>query len=394
MNQLGSYPYHDVTSRSKKAIKRSHKEKYRLKCLRLKRIAKAMVFENAALSDEIARIESKFIKAKEERRFLLKRMLQLQALGEDDPSASHNSSLSLGYSVPEVAGISDGGSELCLTNSEDALGKKMKKDKRDKVKDNKSEVLKKSTKRKRAPEVGCRKWVQLIPLDSSGRPVFPIVLESLTVYSLGEIISDRTGFHDKLAIYPVGFCSTRVYVSMRNPDQQCLYTCQIKDGGSGPQFEIVPEDDPQNSILASSACECHSILLKTIATARGMRITVPDRAGAYFFGFTHPTIQNLIQSCPGARKCLSYEWVKFEVCRPGESQITQEFPENSASINFEAFQRQYFEEMKNETTLAGSLDLPEIHASHDYISTYQEIFLTHGQLASSTNQYSPSRSSE
>lgn len=46
-------------------------------------------------------------------------------------------------------------------------------------------------------------------------------------------------FHDECAIYPVGFCSTRVFASMKNPDQQCLYTCQIKDGGNGPKVAIL-----------------------------------------------------------------------------------------------------------------------------------------------------------
>ncbi len=43
--------------------------------------------------------------------------------------------------------------------------------------------------------------------------------------------------------------------------------------------------------------------------------------GGDFFGITHPTIQNLIQSCPGARKCYGYKWVKFEVSRSGEYYI-------------------------------------------------------------------------
>lgn len=42
-----------------------------------------------------------------------------------------------------------------------------------------------SKKRKLAD--GSRKLVRPIPLDSSGRPVFPIVLGGLTVYSLGEV---------------------------------------------------------------------------------------------------------------------------------------------------------------------------------------------------------------
>lgn len=167
--------------------------------------------------------------------------------------------------------------------------------------------------------------MQPIPLDSSGRPLFPIVLGGLTVYSLGEvsvwlqfthsfygvrgqnattsgvfvcalhiffffqIITDRMSFHEESAIYPVGFCSTRVFASMKNLEQQCLYTCQIKDGGTGPQvglfffvffflpnsgvdcnfqFEIVPEDDPQNAVVASSARTCYANLLKVTASSR------------------------------------------------------------------------------------------------------------------------------
>lgn len=376
-----------------KSKKRSHKEKYRLKCLRLRRSAKAMIFENAALCDEIARIESKFTRAKEERRFLLKRLLQLQALSEDDPSGTHSSGLSLGF---DMSGLSDGNLEMSLTAAgDDSAGKKPKKERREKGKENKAEVLKKFSKKKRVSEGARRRWVQPLLLDPCGRPVFPIVLDGLTVYSLGEIVSDRSSFHDRAAIYPVGFCSTRVYVSMRSPEQKCLYTCQIKDGWSGPKFEIVPEDDPQNSIIANSAAECHSALLKNIGAARGQMITAPENAGEYFFGFTHPTIQNLIQSCPGARKCVSYEWVKFEVWKLGDGPIPQEMSENSPAISFEAFQRQSFTEMKADLT--GALDLPEIHATHDYITTYQEMFLSRDirHLKSpSAAQYSPPGSPE
>ncbi|KAG8451298.1 hypothetical protein GDO86_003499 [Hymenochirus boettgeri] len=393
--------YPELKVKSKKSIKKSHNEKYRLKCLRLRRVAKSMVFENAALCDEIARIEDKFIRAKEERRFLLKRLLQLQALSEDEPGTSHNSTVSVGYGISDVAGTNEGSLDMCFSNMDDGgLSKKVKKDKRERGKENKSEGIRKVSRKKRVTESGTIKWVQTIPLDSCGRPMFPILLNGLTIYSLGEIISDRMGFHDKVAIYPVGFCSTRVYVSMKNPDQKCLYTCQIKDDCTGPQFEIVPEDDPQNSIIASSADECHSILLNTISAVLGKTFSALEQAGGYFFGFTHPTIQNLIQSCPGARKCINYKWVKFEVCKAAEVQIPHDIFENSASINFEAFQRQTFEEIKN-NALTGTLDLPEIHASHDYISTYQEIFLTHSQLESSiqhikstSNHYSPSRSSD
>lgn len=171
------------------------------------------------------------------------------------------------------------------------------------------------------------------------------------------------------------------------------------------QFEIVPEDDPQNAIVASSALTCHSNLLKAVASVRYRRqqptsccgwktvsrvllikstfclscpplsskcVTPIVPSGADFFGFSHPTIQNLIQSCPGARKCTkyvkqnrenvdafniwrfrnylcfrmfiflffnSYRWIRFEVCRPGDGQIPHSLSEDDASVNFEAYQR-------------------------------------------------------
>lgn len=47
-------------------------------------------------------------------------------------------------------------------------------------------VPKKMSKKRKLTD-GSRKVVQPIALDSSGRPVFPIVLGGLTVYSLGEV---------------------------------------------------------------------------------------------------------------------------------------------------------------------------------------------------------------
>lgn len=64
-----------------------------------------------------------------------------------------------------------------------------------------------------------------------------------------QIITDRPHFHDESSIYPVGFCSTRVFASVKNPQQQCLYTCQIKDGGHGPQVKNL-NTKPHGSSLA------------------------------------------------------------------------------------------------------------------------------------------------
>ncbi|XP_003472764.1 transforming growth factor beta regulator 1 isoform X1 [Cavia porcellus] len=397
MSQLGSAasspraPLQSSKARMKKLPKKSQNEKYRLKYLRLRKAAKATVFENAAICDEIARLEEKFLKAKEERRYLLKKLLQLQALTEGDVQAaapSHSSTLPLTYGVASSVGTVQGAGPMSgpSTGAEEPFGKKSKKEKKEKGKENnKLEVLKKTSKKKKL-EGGARKLVQPIALDPSGRPVFPIGLGGLTVYSLGEIITDRPGFHDEHAIYPVGYSSTRVYASMKYPDQMCLYNCRIKDGGVQPQFEIVPEDDPQNAIVSSSADGCHEELLRIISASVGKLMPDLLPSGADFFGFSHPTILNLIQSCPGAQKCVNYHWVKFDVCNPEEEQLSQGQPENDAAVSFAAFQRPTFDEEQHDPILPGSLDLPELQPAA-FVASYEPEFLTQEPLVETHLQH-------
>jgi len=50
---------------------------------------------------------------------------------------------------------------------------------------------------------------------------------------------------------------------------------------------------------------------------------VATDSGAEFFGLAHPTVQYLIQSCAGARKCVNYRCARFELSR-GEAQVHSE----------------------------------------------------------------------
>ncbi|XP_068172621.1 transforming growth factor beta regulator 1 [Antennarius striatus] len=387
-----AFPSPSSSSEHKPKMKRGQRknqnEKYRLKYLRLRKMARAMIFENAALCDEVAHLEEKFLRAKEERRFLLKSLLQYQSLSDGEllPTTSSSSHppappVALTSTSTGPPGLSGGHSLASVVSTEeDRPLKKPKKERKERGRENGKEELTKKMSRKRKLADGSRRLVQPIPLDSSGRPVFPIVLGGLTVYSLGEIITDRMLFHDECAIYPVGFCSTRVFASMKNPDQQCLYTCQIKDGGTGPQFEIVPEEDPQNAIVASSALTCHSNLLKTIASVSSKSMAPIVPSGADFFGFSHPTIQNLIQSCPGARKCCNYRWIRFEVCRPVDGQLPHSLSEDDASVNFEAYQRhQGFEENIKTEHVTGPPQSP---------SSSLQLHLSSSAMKPSTSYYS------
>lgn len=76
------------------------------------------------------------------------------------------------------------------------------------------------------------------------------------------------------------------------------------------RFEIVSDNDLDQPLVGSTPDECHSKLLMAISPA--LRSITPK--GADFFGISHPTIQNLIQSTPGTRKLAMYKQQRFEVC--------------------------------------------------------------------------------
>ncbi|XP_035686283.1 transforming growth factor beta regulator 1-like [Branchiostoma floridae] len=319
-------------------------EKYKRKYQLLKRTVKNMVFENAALCDEVSQMDERIAKAKEERKALLKRLFQHQALTEvaqismvspQHPLPGHSSVPSLGKpalldtATPSTAKVPSSSS------SGKGKGKDTGKGAKGKEKDSTKPAASSSAKKKKD---SAKRVVRPIPLDPTGRPIFPVTLGELTVYSLGDVVVDRADFHNEKFIWPVGFCSTRVFASTRNPHQRCLYTCKISDGGGGPKFEISPEDDPELTIVGSSADECHRQLLNALTDILGKDpFSKDDICGSDFFGFSNPTIQNLIQSCPGARKCTKYKWVKFDACRSSKTDTDGE--EEDLTLSFTALQK-------------------------------------------------------
>ncbi|XP_078697949.1 transforming growth factor beta regulator 1-like [Branchiostoma floridae x Branchiostoma belcheri] len=318
-------------------------EKYRRKYQLLKRTVKNMVFENAALCDEVSHMDERIAKAKEDRKALLKRLFQHQALNEvaqismvspQHPLPGHSSVPSLGKPAT-LDMVTPSPAKVAASSTGKGKGKDTGKAAKGKEKDSTKPSTSSSAKKKK--DSG-KKFVRPIPLDPTGRPIFPVTLGELTVYSLGDVVVDRAEFHNEKFIWPVGFCSTRVFASTRNPHQRCLYTCKISDGGGGPKFEISPEDDPELTIVGSSADECHKQLLNNLTDILGKDpFGKDDICGSDFFGFSNPTIQNLIQSCPGARKCTKYKWVKFDACRSSKTDTDAE--EEDLTLSFTALQK-------------------------------------------------------
>lgn len=312
---------HIMGYKKRQAIKQQRpysvvQDPYYRKWKRLKKQIKDMVFMNAAVCDQVVHEEEKVARAKEERRFLLRKLLHYQSVGEGQALSVRPQASNLIRSPPEE---SITGMKLKVKKKVQPaqLGEK-KKTMRDLL-----ASMKPKPKKNRSAHGG-KVTVPAIPLDLAGRPIFPLVLGDLTLHSIGEIVPDRAGFHTSNSIFPVGYCSTRVYASLQNPDKQCLYTCKISDGGTGPVFEIVPEDNSE-VFQSRFLSECHSLLLRALNQSRGMDLIETMGKGPDFFGLSHPVVQNLIQSCPGAKKCEGYKWIKFEVNKEvgSDSMITE-----------------------------------------------------------------------
>ena len=110
-----------------------------------------------------------------------------------------------------------------------------------------------------------------------------------------------------------------------------------------------------------------------------------ENKGPEFFGFSHPTIQNLIQSCPGARKCSSYEWQKFEVTKDSTEKHTPA-TEDDPLVNFDALQK--FISSQQGRSPGGSI-VTFLHVLSDVdIKSYLFLVIYFGQF---TIQWLPTR---
>ncbi|XP_045609139.1 transforming growth factor beta regulator 1 [Procambarus clarkii] len=314
---------------------------FKRKLKHLKCIIRDFVFENAALCDQVAEAQQQVVVAAEERTFLLKRLCQHQTTTDQHNQLNPKSN---SYFILGSGSVDNWDSKKPKLAS-------LKRKLLDPSQGSPSAITspvgtEKIVKARKSGSTKPKRLCPPITLDSAGRPIFPITLGPLTIHSLGEIVSERDSYHSEQCIFPVGFCSSRIYASLRDPLKPVLYTCKILDGGLIPRFEVVCEDEEDSVVVGNSPSDCHNHILQTINLALDMDLLTirpegrgSEERGCRFFGLTHPSVQNVLQACPGARKCTQYKWVKFEVCR-SEAEVESVFEaEKEASLCHEALLR-------------------------------------------------------
>jgi hypothetical protein len=63
---------------------------------------------------------------------------------------------------------------------------------------------------------------------------------------------DFPKFHKKSYIYPIGFTSTKSWLSSVDPTKKCEHTCEIIDDGDRPMFRVTASDRPLSPITKTT----------------------------------------------------------------------------------------------------------------------------------------------
>ena len=75
------------------------------------------------------------------------------------------------------------------------------------------------------------------------------------VTNYGQVTSkhrDFPKFHKKTYIYPIGFTSTKSWLSSVDPTKKCGHTCEIIDDGDRPMFRVTASDRPLSPITKTT----------------------------------------------------------------------------------------------------------------------------------------------
>lgn len=251
--------------------------------------------ENAAICDQVAEIQENIVKVKEERKFLLKKLIDFE---------------------PELLT-----EELKASNQ---------------LPNNNTNVSTPTTRRpykKRA-----KKWTNDAtaadsPLNGEQKPKIELLDSNgpLIIQSLGQIVYDRPHFHSESNIYPIGFQTTRIYSNVKDPERKCIYTCRIIDGGDKPVFQIISENESELFVTGPAPDLVHLALLQLISKNSNIPNIDSCPDGNYFFGLSHPSVVASFRSMPELNKCINFKGFSSDANGLDN--------ESNPAINFDALQK-------------------------------------------------------
>lgn len=248
--------------------------------------------ENAAICDQVAEIQENIIRVKDERKFLLQKLVD---------------------SNPDLLAEELKNGNLQLANSNG----------------NGTAPTTRRPYKKRAKKWALENGEQKPKIEP--HTSLAIDQSTLKVLNVGRVVADWPQFHDESHIYPLGYEVTRVYAHVKDPERKCVYTCRITNDAETPIFQIASENQSELLINGPTPDFCHTVLLQMISQNSIIRNIEFISDGDYFFGLSHPAVAASLQALPDLNKCVHFKAFVADPIRIDK--------ETNPSINYDALQK-------------------------------------------------------
>nr|XP_046227874.1 histone-lysine N-methyltransferase 2C-like isoform X2 [Scatophagus argus] len=136
---------------------------------------------------------------------------------------------------------------------------------------------------------------------------------SLLFRSIGRLLPQQMStFHNKTAIFPIGYHANRFYWSMRHSNRRCKYMCYIEEQEGQPLFKVkVVEKGYDDLILTGPTPKAvWDQILEPISQMRSssgtLKLFPVYLKGEDLFGLTTSAVTRIIESLPGVETCERY----------------------------------------------------------------------------------------
>ena len=129
------------------------------------------------------------------------------------------------------------------------------------------------------------------------------ITQTTKLYSLGEIVTDRPGFHTERYIYPRGYKISRIAKSTIVPEEMIVWYCEIIDTGEDTPLFKVTSEDGRAVYEGATPTAPWSQILRQIAKINGYSGRALSVSGPEQYLLSNKIINNLIMQMPGVDLC-------------------------------------------------------------------------------------------
>ncbi|KAK2859759.1 hypothetical protein Q5P01_004379 [Channa striata] len=154
---------------------------------------------------------------------------------------------------------------------------------------------------------------QIAAVVQRGERQYTFRVGSLLFRAIGRLLPHQiNAFHNKTAIFPIGYHANRIYWSMRYSNRRCKYMCYIEEKEGEPLFKVkVVEKGHDDLILTGPTPKAvWDQILEPVTQLRAssgtLKLFPVYLKGEDLFGLTTSAVARITESLPGVETCERY----------------------------------------------------------------------------------------